>query len=228
MGPIIDNYQVQYRTSVCGNEATWSTFETTAALSPTVGSLTNGTLYEFRVLAHNTAGLGDPSNILSTTPRTAPGTPTGLGATPGNTQVALTWAAPASNGGAAITDYQVQYKLSADPPANWALFDDGSSPATGATVTGLTNGLSYEFRVRAVNVAGGPSWFIPPPPPPRGRRRGRRRASARLRDTQVVLNWAAPDPTAGPPSPTTRWNTAPAVAAGRLSTTGLRPPRSRR
>src|SRR4029077_12999576 len=34
----------------------------------------------------------------STPPPTAPGAPTGLSATPGNAQVALTWTAPASNG----------------------------------------------------------------------------------------------------------------------------------
>jgi hypothetical protein len=38
---------------------------------------------------------------------TAPGAPTGLAATAGNAQVSLSWGAPASNGGSAITSYKV-------------------------------------------------------------------------------------------------------------------------
>ncbi len=40
----------------------------------------------------------------------APGQPTGLSATPGPASVGLSWTAPASNGGFAITDYVVQYR----------------------------------------------------------------------------------------------------------------------
>lgn len=42
---------------------------------------------------------------------TVPGAPTGLTPTPGSTQVGLSWTAPASDGGAAISDYTVQYKV---------------------------------------------------------------------------------------------------------------------
>ncbi|NBW97448.1 MAG: hypothetical protein EBR28_12155, partial [Planctomycetia bacterium] len=79
----------------------------------------------------------------------APGVAAGL---PGNGRVALTWTAPASNGGAAITDYVVQY--SANGGTSWTNFADGTSTATSATVTGLANGTGYTFRVAAVNSAG--------------------------------------------------------------------------
>lgn len=42
--------------------------------------------------------------------KSVPGAPTALVGTPGNAQVALTWIAPASDGGSAITDYIVQYR----------------------------------------------------------------------------------------------------------------------
>ncbi len=82
----------------------------------------------------------------------APGSPTGLVAVPGDARVTLTWAAPTSNGGAAISDYVVQ--VSSNNGATWRPFADGVSTATAATVTGLTNGVRYVFRVAAVNVAG--------------------------------------------------------------------------
>ncbi|MDO8557778.1 MAG: DUF2341 domain-containing protein [bacterium] len=83
---------------------------------------------------------------------TVPDAPTGLTATFGNTQVALSWTSPANNGGLAITDYVIGYKLTAS--STWSTFADGVSTSTTGTVTGLTNGSSYDFRVSAVNAAG--------------------------------------------------------------------------
>lgn len=82
----------------------------------------------------------------------SPGAPTGVSADPGDAQVALTWSAPGSNGGSSITDYQIEYKLSSD--SSWTTFNDGTSTSTSATVTGLTNNSSYDFRVSAINGVG--------------------------------------------------------------------------
>jgi hypothetical protein len=91
-------------------------------------------------------------SITTPSPATAPDAPTSLSGTAGNGQVSLTWTAPASNGGAAITDYAVQY--SSNSGSTWATFADGTSTDTSATVTGLTNGTAYTFRVAAVNSVG--------------------------------------------------------------------------
>lgn len=42
---------------------------------------------------------------------TLPGAPTSLATTPGDTQMGLSWTAPASDGGSALTDYIVQYRV---------------------------------------------------------------------------------------------------------------------
>ncbi|NBW20479.1 MAG: fibronectin type III domain-containing protein [Caulobacteraceae bacterium] len=60
--------------------------------------------------------------------------------------------APADNGGSAITDYVVQF--SSNGGSLWNTFADGTSTATSATVTGLTDGIAYVFRVAAVNAVG--------------------------------------------------------------------------
>ena len=85
-----------------------------------------------------------------------PGAPTGVTGTAGNAQVSLSWTAPASNGGASITDYTVQY--SSNSGSSWTTFSRSASTATTATVTGLTNGTAYVFHVAAVNSAGTSSY----------------------------------------------------------------------
>ncbi|SET40455.1 fibronectin type III domain-containing protein [Stenotrophomonas indicatrix] len=74
-----------------------------------------------------------------------PTAPTMGTATAGDGQATVTFSAPASSGGAAITGYTV----TANPGG--ATGTGGGSPIT---VTGLTNGVSYTFSVTATNSAG--------------------------------------------------------------------------
>ena len=77
----------------------------------------------------------------------APEVPRNLTAVGGDGQVVLTWEAPASDGGTAITDYEVRINQTGE----WISI--GSTDTT-HTVTGLVNGATYVFQVRAVNAAG--------------------------------------------------------------------------
>ena len=85
-------------------------------------------------------GGGGPSTSV-------PGAPRNLTAVVGDGQVVLNWDAPASDGGAEITDYE--YRINRRGP--WISI--GSTETT-YTVTGLVNGTVYIFEVRAVNAAG--------------------------------------------------------------------------
>jgi hypothetical protein len=80
-----------------------------------------------------------------------PSAPTNLAFVPGNEQISLSWTA-AFSAGPSVSDYVIQYSL--DDGINWITFSDGTSTNTSATVTGLTNGTTYKFRVAAVNSIG--------------------------------------------------------------------------
>jgi hypothetical protein len=86
-------------------------------------------------------------------PPDAPPAPTSLTSpSQSSGSVYLTWAAPANDGGSAITDYAVQY--SSNSGSTWTTFSRSASTALNATVTGLTNGTAYQFRVAGVNSVG--------------------------------------------------------------------------
>jgi hypothetical protein len=146
---------VQYRTTA--GPGAWNTFAHTASTSTaiTVTGLTNGTSYDFQVAAVNSVGTGPYGTSFTASPvaPTVPGAPTAVIGVGAAASVALSWTVPASNGGAAITDYTVQYAVS-PPGTAWNTFSHTASTSTALTVTGLTNGTAYVFRVAAVNSVG--------------------------------------------------------------------------
>ena len=149
-GAAISDYVVQYSTSSGGSYATFDD-GTSTSTSATVTGLTNYTPYYFKVAAINSVGTGSYSNESTVLP-VPTGAPTVVAGTAGNTTVALTWVAPASTGGSDITDFVVQYSTSSSD--SYTTFDDGTSTSTSATVTGLTNGIAYYFKVFATHSAG--------------------------------------------------------------------------
>ena len=110
-------------------------------------------------LTHSVSGADyagvEPSPVTVTIPvEGTPGAPGGLTATAGNQQVTLRWRAPASDGGSAIARYEYRSQESGSGFTAWTTIPGGAS-ATSYTVTGLENGISYTFEVRAVNSIGG-------------------------------------------------------------------------
>lgn len=83
-----------------------------------------------------------------------PGAPTALSATTsGRTQIILSWAAPSSNGSAAISGYRIE--VSSNAGASWGtLVSNTSSTATSYSHSGLAPDSTRHYRVSAINSVG--------------------------------------------------------------------------
>ena len=123
---------------------------TSCSISP----LTNGTEYKFSATASNTTGTSAAASSASSavTPASAPSAPLGVAGSGTGASATVTWSAPSDNGGSAVTDYIVEYRVATS--GTWTTFTDGVSTTTSTTVTGLSAGSSYEFRVTAKNLIG--------------------------------------------------------------------------
>ncbi|MCP2323322.1 subtilisin family serine protease [Hamadaea flava] len=162
----------------------------TTCCTNTVSLLDNGTTYEFRVRATNASGNSSASNVATARPMPPlPQPPSGLTAQAGDGRVTLRWSAsPTAN-----VYYWIEYR------ANGGAWQRISIPVTICctnTVSLLTNGVTYDFRLRATNITGDstPSNVatarpMPPlPQPPSG-------LTAQAGDGRVTLRWSA-SPTA--------------------------------
>lgn len=130
----------------------------------TATGLVNGTTYYFIVRAVNPGGDSPNSNEVSAVPRSVPGVPTNVTAIAGNEEAAISFTAPSDNGGSSITGYIV----TSHPDNITATGTD-----TAITITGLTNGTTYTFSVKAINdvgysIASAPSNAVSPSSPSNG------------------------------------------------------------
>ncbi len=125
------------------------TCTTGGSLTCTVAGLTNGTPYTFTVKATNAVGTGPasaPSAPVTPSTTTAPGAPRNVSAVAAKQRASVSWAAPTSNGGSAVTGYTV----TSSPGAKVCT----TSGTLSCTVSGLTAGTSYTFSVKATNAIG--------------------------------------------------------------------------
>ncbi|MCM3921831.1 putative Ig domain-containing protein [Frankia sp. AiPs1] len=141
----------------------------------TLTGLTAAASYTFTVAAVNAVGTGAASPAsAAVVPYALPAAPTITAVSAGSTSANLSWTAPASNG-SAITGYVVTPYIGGVAQTAQTF----ASTATTQSITGLTGGTTYTFRVAAINAAGtgpqsaassavtinaSPSLALPPPP----------------------------------------------------------------
>ena len=143
------SYAVEYKLN---SAATWTVLN--PAQSTTTASLTGltpGTAYNWRVIATCLAGSGNYVTANFST-IAACGNPTGLTSSGITTNTAnLAWTAVAN-----ATSYAVEYRL--NNAATWTIFSP-SQTATTASLSGLTAGTTYNWRVLA-NCTAGPGAYV--------------------------------------------------------------------
>ncbi len=133
---------------------------TTNVIGPhTLTGLVNGQAYTVYARAVNAIGAGPWSTGTPVTPQAPPnptpapvfppGAPGSVTAVPGNGSATVTWAAPAFTGSYPVSTYQV----SASPGGRSCM-----TSALTCEVSGLANGTTYTFTVRALSGAG---WGTP-------------------------------------------------------------------
>jgi fibronectin type 3 domain-containing protein len=158
--------------------------------SYTQSALINGVTYYYIITAVNSAGEGAPSAQISAAPAlpptAAPSMPTGVTATPGDTQqIVISW-----NAVSGATGYNIYWSTAA--PLTPATGTRITGAASGHIQTGLANGTTYYYIVTATNAAGEsapspelpaiPSAPVAPPASPAG-------AAATSLNSQAAITW---------------------------------------
>jgi len=111
-------------------------------------NLENGRTYFYKVCAFNIVNVS-LGVLASEHPRTIPGPPLGLIATPSNGSVVLSWDPPAMDGGSPVTGYNV-YRM--QEGEEFAMIE--SVEETQLRDGDLINGIAYAYLVRTLNSEG--------------------------------------------------------------------------
>ena len=148
----VDGFEVRVFSGTSDTVIATRTIDDPDAASFLFPNLVNGVAVSFEVRAINGFGPGEwsaRSNVVTPAPG-VPGRPDAPAAAAGNGQVSLSWAPPADNGGAVISQYAVRVR---DANGN-QVGDVRTTNGTSMVVDGLTNETAYSFAVRATNSAG--------------------------------------------------------------------------
>ena len=121
----------------------------------TLTNLANGTSYDVQYQARNTGGSSPWSDSGTETPAAPPGPPEDLSVEGGIRRVTVSWSAPSSDGGAAITHYQLQYRTGSGA---WRTGSYLAASSRSATISSLEAGTEYQVQARAKNGAGWGRW----------------------------------------------------------------------
>ena len=217
----------QTKPSFLAQSAAWKPIPASKTFTTehTVGELTNGQTYVFKVRAVNTGGQGPESAAMSVTPiaggHKVPPQPTELSVKrpitrpstrPG--QLYVSWSAVSAT--PAVNGYTLRYQskpargLGTSSWSDWCILPDAiAAGTTSYTHTGLRGDTLYRYQVRATNAQGPGAWSAafpaaglepnaPTKPPARGPSAPQNLIAAAANES-VVLTWQAPVSNGGAP-----------------------------
>jgi fibronectin type 3 domain-containing protein len=125
------------------------------ATSYDVAGLATAKVYYFTVVAINSIGESPASAEATTSTYSAPTPPVSLTAVAGDTTATLSWSPPTNDGGPAVTGYNVYQGIGDGSESSMPVNSSPLAPdATSLQVTGLTDAVSYNFTVVAINEIG--------------------------------------------------------------------------
>ena len=114
--------------------------------------LINGNTYQFSVKTVNGSGQSAPSGTVNIVPVGIPSPPIIRTVVAGSKSITLTWSIPASDGGSAVTSYNIVSVYTINPVTIRTI--DPDLTRISYTMRGLTPGVAYVFYVTAKNAVG--------------------------------------------------------------------------
>ena len=214
-GRVITGYQIQESPdgrqtglNVIWNDVVEDTGNSDTTYTET--GLAPGTTRYYRVIAINSEGTSNASNVATLTTPTPDGTPSApqrlMARADGKTQIELSWAAPGYTGDSPVTGYRIE--VSTDGGNDWEDLDANTGNTdTAYSHPDLSPSTTRDYRVSATNSAGTgaasnvASATTTAPDTPTEPKNVR----AVLSDSQVTLMWDAPDSDGGSPIISYSW-----------------------
>uniref|UniRef100_A0A5F8HJC8 Myomesin-1 n=1 Tax=Monodelphis domestica TaxID=13616 RepID=A0A5F8HJC8_MONDO len=161
-GAEITGYYVNYREVIGGVPGKWKEANIKAVSDQAykISNLKENMIYQFQVAAVNLAGVGTPSQPSASFKCeewtiAVPGPPHGLKYSEvRKTSLVLQWKHPVYSGRTPVTGFFVDMKETKAKDDQWRGINEKAIPNTYLKVQNLKEGVSYMFRVRALNQAG--------------------------------------------------------------------------
>ena len=149
-GSIITGYDIYWKTA---NDTNWKIlfkdyqYTSTSHFVPSINNCIN---YQYYVIAKNSEGSSNPSNIASATPYGTSSPPKNASSTAGANYVDLTWQAPDDKGCPTLSYYKI-YKASSTPQ-NFVFV--ASTTNLSYSDYNVTSSVTYYYYITAVNSYG--------------------------------------------------------------------------
>ncbi len=229
-GSPIVGYEYTYSSGPSGSETdkgVWYPIpgSTGSTTSYTVTGLRNGESHTFKLRAVNAAGQKGTSSddANSVTPTALPQAPGGLRAEPADSKITLSWTQRNSSSGQTaatgwtnLVRYEYQQKTGDEDWSSWNIVPDSDKNTQQFEITGLTNGVTYRFKLRAVNANGAGPATETKPVVASGKPGRPQNVRAVPGDESVTLSWS---PSSDGGSPIIGWEYRGADAGGSIEAT---------